>query len=333
MKILDNIVNKRKNDMILDSSNITLSIYHRMIKWKRLALLKRIREGLDDEGYVFLFPYRGTGDIFLAASYLKDYVNRHNIKSYALCVVGGSGKRICEKLFKFDNVKTVSPLDAESLLNLGMFVGFDTSRIFVLHADPPQLKSGISDRMRNYNEYNFLDMFTGGVFGKDIEPTPPIFEDYKAEAQDFFKNNNMAPGKTIIIAPHVNTLDKLPNWFWVNLVEKLKEMGYTVCTNCTDGEKPILGTMILNLPYEKMKSYLEYAGTFVSSRNGLCEIVSSFDCKKIVIYNPYHFWGPGRNIDYFSMKKMGICDDVVELEYEGKDFSTLIKNIVENLPT
>jgi len=331
MKKMEKIINKRKDDMILDSSNVTLSIYHRLAKTRRLALLKKVRDGLNDEGCVFLFPYRGTGDVFLAATYLKSYVEKHNIKNYVLCVVGESGKKICEKLFGFDNVKTISPLDAESLLNLGMFVGFDETRIIVLHADPPQLKSGISDRIRNYNEYNFLDMFTGGVFGRDIDPTPPTFGDYDNEAQTFFNDNKLTPGKTIIIAPHVNTLDKLPKWFWVELVKRTKELGYEVCTNCTADEKPIRGTMTLNLPYEKMKSYLEYAGTFISSRSGLCEIVSSFDCKKIVIYNPYHFWGPGRNIDYFGMKKMGICDDVIELEYEGIDFLKLTENVVENI--
>ena len=327
MKLKDDIINKAKADMLTDSGDMKIVRYHNIVMKRRLTILKNVRAEIDDEGYVFLFPYKGTGDVFIAASFLQDYVKKHNIESYVLCVIGAAGQKIC-KLFGFENVKNVTQVEADDILNLGMFVGFDVARIVVLHADPPQLKAGISDRMRNYNGYNFLDMFKNGVFGSDIEQTVPKFKDCEDEAKEFFEENSLIPGKTIVISPYVNTLDRLPEWFWIQLVAKLKWKGYTACTNCAGGELPTFGTVALNLPHEKMKSYIEYAGLFISSRNGLCDVISSLDCEKIIIYNPYLFWGPGKNIDYFSLRKMGLTNKVVELEYSGVEFLKLMDKIV-----
>ena len=325
---INDIINKRKEDMLLDATDITITRYYKIVMKRRLSILKKVREGLDDDGYVFLFPYKGTGDVYIAASYLQNYVEQKNIKNYVLCVNGTSNKKICN-LFGFDNIKVISQTDVDNLLYLGMFVGFDTARIVVLHADPPQLESGISDRMRNYNGYDFLDMFSNGVFESKIVPSLPSFNNCEEEAKEFFEKNSLVPGKTIVISPYVNTLDRLPEWFWIQLVARLKWMGYTACTNCVGKELPTFGSVALDLPYEKMKSYIEYAGFFISSRNGLCDIISSFNCKKIIIYNPYLFWGCGKNIDYFSLKKMGLSDEVTELEYVGIEFLALMNEIIE----
>jgi len=323
-------INQKKSQMLFDSTDFTIDAYHRLVMRRRIQLLKRVRKGINDEGYVFLFPYKGTGDIYMACMYLNDYISKQGIGDHALCVVGGGNVKIC-KLFGFKNVQSLPQEEMDDLLNLGMFIGFDEARIIVLHADPPQVKSGISDRLRNYNGYNFNDMFAYGVFGPDVKSTLPEFEDCHDEVVEFFEENSLIPGKTVVISPYVNTLDRLPEWFWIELTARFVWGGFTVCTNCAGEEQPTFGSIRLDKPYSKIKSYMEYAGFFVSSRNGLCDVVSSFDCEKVMIYNPYLFWGDGRNIDYFDLRVMGLTDQVVNLEYKGVEFLELMDNVLDTV--
>ena len=115
----------------------------------------------------------------------------------------------------------------------------------------------------------------------------------------------------------------------MNIAEKLKNRGYVVCTNCgSPAELPINGTIPLRFGFDISVPVLEKCGYFVGIRSGFCDIISSADCKKIIVYQPYLFWGSGTNYDYFSLNKIGFCGDAIELEYEGVEFLDLIERII-----
>jgi hypothetical protein len=57
------------------------------------------------------------------------------------------------------------------------------------------------------------------------------------------------------------------------------------------------------------------AGYFVGVRSGLCDIISSSSCRKAVLYEKDGYFYKCSPYDYFSLKKMGLCDDAVEIEY------------------
>ena len=123
----------------------------------------------------------------------------------------------------------------------------------------------------------------------------------------------------------------LPQWVWEKLAIKLNDKGYVVLTNCADKkEEPIKGTKGIFIPYKDLKCFLECSGFLVAMRSGFCEVVSSIKCRKIILYAPNIYWGEGTCTDYFSMKKMGLCEDAKELEYKGIEFENYIDEIMEN---
>jgi len=297
---------------------------------QRIGLLNELREDMDGEGWLFLVPYEGIGDAFFAAAFLNSYMAKNGIKDYRLCTVGRLNDTMGD-LFDLRNVMEISQEEMDELVSLGTFLGFDRIKLMMLHSSPPDFPPGISDRLRNYNNYHYLDMFTYGVFGPDIERESPKFEECKEEVAKFFKKNSLKPGKTVVIFPFVFTPSPLPFWFWIEFCANIIWRGYTVCTYCIGDEAPISGTTALKVPYSKMKAYLEHAGGFVTSRNGICDVVASVNCDKVIVYSPYLFWGGGRNLDYFSLKKMGLTDDVVELEYTGVEFLALMDDVISNI--
>lgn len=97
---------------------------------------------------------------------------------------------------------------------------------------------------------------------------------------------------------------------------KLKEQGYKVCTNSGgDSEPAIEGTIPLFFDIRYALETVEAAGYVVGLRSGLCDVISTAKAKKIIIY-PDRFYGPDSFINFFSLNRMNLCDDAVELVWK-----------------
>jgi hypothetical protein len=44
-------------------------------------------------------------------------------------------------------------------------------------------------------------------------------------------------------------------------------------------------------------------------------VISSAKCKKVILYEKEALFYKSSQYEYFSLKKMGLCDDAIELEY------------------
>ena len=306
---------------------LTRRMYYAFMGHKWWKLYKKIEPPSNLTTYIC--PYVGTGDVYLGASLLSSRITDKEKEEVPFCVIGNSSAKVA-KLFGYKNVIKLTQKEMDSISNMCIHVGFDNLKIKVLHHDLPGTKVGVSDNMRNYNGANFMDLYSAGIFGElNSSFDKPVFEDCIEEMKDLFNEYKLKEGKTVLLAPWSNTLFNLPEWFWVDLSEKLKEKGYTVCTNCFGDEEPIEGTEKIEIPYKKLKSFSEMAGYLVMIRSGFCEVVSSLDVHKIVLYQPNMFWGEGTNMDYFSMNSMGICDDAIEFECEGIEFLRLRDQVLE----
>ncbi|MBR4504757.1 MAG: hypothetical protein IKP20_07295 [Candidatus Methanomethylophilaceae archaeon] len=316
-----------KKIMNKDSTNFVQHVYFKIKLGEWWKLYSRVTNSRED-GITYLCPYRGTGDVYLATRLLAASIGPDRVKESTVCVVGGSSVKVA-KLFGFEDVKNLSQTEMDQMIILGDVAGYSALNLFVLHPDPPNSVTGISDHLRNYNGINFHDLYRAGVFGNEyMRSEPPKFDDASEKVKKFFEDNGLIPGKTIVIAPYVNTLNMLPTWFWIELVHDMKRMGYTVCTNCDKDDDVIYGTTKLFPEYSEMKDFFEYAGFLVSSRSGLCEVICSFDICKIIVYQPHQYWGEGTNISYFSLNDMGLCSDAIEFEYEGIEFLKLKDKIL-----
>lgn len=293
---------------------------------KGYELYKKIHE----EGRkIFLCPYPGTGDVYIACAHLKSYVETANCKKYILVVT----KSKCEKvagLFEDIPVLTISQMDSDLILKAWEFLGNDVMDLKPLlywgWRTKRFLHSGRNPQITFYENYCY------DVFGFKNRPrlsTPAKINDGEA-LNECIEKNKLVEGKSVIIAPYAGSFDSsIHNEEWEKLVECLKLLGYEVFTNCADNEKPIKGTTPIFFSYEIAIPLLEYAGVFISVRSGLCEIVSSADCKQIVIYeNGFE----ASSINYFSINKMGLNNNCIEMvvDSDGKWVDSIANKLRDN---
>ena len=335
---------RRNNDPEKQKNNDELKNVNQIIKSEILDVYKgvilsgvyiweRLTGGFLSDTKIFLCPYAGTGDVYLAALYINAFAKKNKIDDFVVAVIGTSNYKIIS-LFDFEKKEKLTQEEADNLVRLSMFLGEYNDKIILMHHDAPQEYSGILENMRNINGLDFRDLYLYNVFGYEVENTveKPVFDYNDEKIGKIFKENKLVEGKTVVISPYVTTLPSLPNWVWKEVARELNEEGYTVCTNCgRDDEDAIEGTIPLYFDYKIAVPLLEKCGFFVGIRSGFCDVISSAKCRKIIIYQPYLFWGDGTNYDYFCMNKIGLCNDAIEFDYEGIAFLDLIDRVVKNI--
>ncbi len=297
-----------------------------------LKIFKKLHRQYRQDCTICICPYKGTGDVYLASAFFKG--SAFDTKKSVFCVIGASNKKISE-LFRLNaKVLQFSQKEINSITRLSFFVGLEASNVKILHHAPINWHSGINDMFRNINGLDFTDLIGYGAFNiKDSKKlAKPHFLEKDDQTDALFGNGKLKKGKTVLLSPFSYTLSVLPNWFWKKLAKELTKLGYSVCTNLgSKKEKTIEGTEGVFLRYEQLGVFLKNAGYFIGIRSGFCDVISSIPCKKIVLYQPYMFWGDGENIDYFSLNKIGLCDDAIELQHKGIDFFSLIEEIKKNM--
>ena len=57
----------------------------------------------------------------------------------------------------------------------------------------------------------------------------------------------------------------------------------------------------------------------ISIRSGLCDIISGTECRKIILYpEGKKTDGISSYKEFFSLEKMGICSDAIEIEIQNR---------------
>ena len=281
-----------------------------------LMLYDRIKGRYTNDFFVFLCPYPGTGDIYMACSYFQKYCVQNDISKYIFLVVGENCKRVAE-LFQIQNIEVVSELVKTRLLQAWEFIGNEKMQL------KPLLYWGWRTKRYLYADkypgITFREMFLYDVFGLDKTAARrmPIVDKNEEYAEKLFKEKKLRRGKTVILSPYAGSfISEMGSEEWVRIAKGLAESGYDVCTNCSGKlEIPIEGTIPIFFPYFEAVSVVEYAGGFIALRSGLCDVVSSANCKMIILYETGF---NAANYEYFSLGKMGLRNEVTEL-IAGKD--------------
>ena len=281
---------------------------------------------------ICICPYKGTGDVYLEAAYFKNSADNKNENIF--CVIGASNRKIAE-LFKLNaKLLQLTQREINSLTRVSFFIGCEKLNVKILHHDPMNWHCGVNDSLRNTNGLDFTDLIGYGAFNVEDSKklAKPHFLERDEKSDALFGEGKLKIGKTVLLSPFSYTLSVLPNWVWTKLAIELKKLGYSVCTNLgSKNEKAVEGTEGVFLRYDQLGVFLKNAGNFIGIRSGFCDVVSSIPCKKIILYQPYIFWGDGENIDYFSLNKIGLCNDAIELQHKGLDFFGLIEEIKKNM--
>lgn len=132
------------------------------------------------------------------------------------------------------------------------------------------------------------------------------------EAHRRFRHLGLPAGRTVLLAPGATSIKTHPQAFWQGLVRDLRKAGWTVALNASVAALPLEGTVPLAFPLREAIPMAELAGWVVSSRSGLCDLLSTARCRLTVIYprtdSP---WSP---LQAFSLVSMGLSTDAEELE-------------------
>ncbi|HBI62323.1 MAG TPA: hypothetical protein DDY31_14105 [Lachnospiraceae bacterium] len=276
-----------------------------------LGLYERIKGRYTNDFVMFLCPYPGTGDIYMACSYFQKYCMRNGINNYIFMVIGESCKRAAE-LFQIQNIEIVSELEKTRLLQAWEFLGSKKMQLKTLLYWGWRTKRFLyADK---YPRITFYEMFLYDVFGleKTVSRVLPIVDKNEEYAKKLFERKKLRQGRTVILSPYAGSfVSEMGKEEWVRIAKQLKERDYDICTNCIgELEKPIEGTTPIHFPYYEAVSVLEYAGGFIALRSGLCDIVSSAKCKMVIIYEAGF---NAASYEYFSLQKMGLREEVIEL--------------------
>jgi hypothetical protein len=300
-------------------------------------LYRKIKRDYGEDVQLLLCPHKGTGDICLIGEYLDTYLKRRSITKSLFLYRGNAEQRVGE-LFGINSGIIVSEAEAAALSRLMLFVGREHLDIHYFHHVPMTPQSEITALLEGYNGLDFDDMFRYYTFGLGNEPIQkkrPSFSVPQPELQEYFQSCGLKKNKSIIISPYASSVPTLPEGFWNELVDLLLDSGYTVATNCVGGKDPPLkNTIAISPPYSILGPVLEEAGCFIGWRSGLCDLISTCDCKKVFLY-PHVANGslwidrPGKTYAYFNLAGSGDSRNIAEFEYTGENSAAYARIIFE----
>lgn len=270
---------------------------------------------------VFVCPYTGTGDVYLIGTFWERYIKENEIEDYIFLVLSKACEKVA-RLFKIKNIEVFrKKADSCYLIQYYMLCP-EKVDLKILNDSWAQIHTNPLEWFRGYKGLNFTELFRDFVFGlpDTARPKHPVFDDMEQELQPLFEEYHLESGNTVVLSPYSNTLEDLPKEFWMSLADRLKEAGFKVCTNSNgDTEPAVEGTVPVFFPLDMAPQWIEKAGYFIGVRSGFCDVVSGAKAKKIVLYGSQDRFFNGSAFEYFSLKSMGLSEDVVEILFERGD--------------
>lgn len=309
---------RKENIILLYHVESLLEHYRHAVSGKRIY-----DELLSKYGKVpmFVCPYTGTGDIYLIGTFWRQYLERNHIEDYVFLVI----TKACEKVTRLFGIKNVivfkKKMECACLIQYHMLCPQKVN-ITLLNDSWYQIHTNPLEWFRGYKGLQFTGLFRRFVFElpDGTKPEHPLFPNVDSKLDAIFQEKHLQAGNTVVLSPFSNTLADLPNGFWVGVAKRLQQQGFTVCTNSGgEAEPAVEGTAAVFCSLEIAPQFVERAGYFVGVRSGFCDIVSGSKAKKVILYDARNRFFNTSAYEYFSLRKMGLCDDAVEIQFEQAD--------------
>ena len=310
-------------------SFIRAIVIFREYTYRGFKLYKQFCAKYGANTHFLLIPYEGTGDSYIVGGILKQYLKENGIKKYIILQPLSRGAKVL-KIFDIDHVQTLSISERNWLSQFQIFCGNSLPNLHIMHFHPCH-HVPISGRVQGINGISFRQMYELSGFSFECF-TPPSKLSDKDVIKAEFKEKGLIFGKTVILAPYAETIPGAPKEFWVYVSGELKKRGYIVCTNSSGEKEPLIpGTIGVFYSYSQMIPLLEVAGSFIGVRSGLCDVISSANCTKIILYPRGFEWGKGLVSNYFSLNKMKLCNNAKELEFDAAAWTETANTIIEKV--
>ena len=277
--------------------------------------LARIKS--DYQGHlIVLCPFPALGDVYLCMSYLKPFMDVNGYDKCLVCVVGNAQMQTA-KLFDYAEIQMFNQNKIDEVIQAVIYTG--DPDCYIAHQDRPYV---VDLHRALYKKCIPLEMiYKCGVFGlpQDTKPVEPV----KWDSFEFPKGSAGSSAMTAIVAPYAKSVALLPKQLWADIIKDLKALGSAVYTNVAGDEKVLDGTEPISPVIAQMKSAVEQADVFIGIRSGMCDVIRTAECKKIVLYPDYYYcdtkW---KSIDMYALD--GFKNVVVR---EGDSWEIIKKRI------
>ena len=171
----------------------------------------------------------------------------------------------------------------------------------------------------------FLDLTLG------TRPTPPRPQtrDELERGRALLGKEGLRPGCTILLAPDASSVRLVPAEFWADLAAAFRARGFDVATNSPKGaEHRISGVPRLDVPIELFISLATAAGSVVSMRSGVCDLLAHADCRLTIVYPDEPDEARRRIARGFSVRESGLRPDTHEVWYRTGSPRDAIESVV-----
>lgn len=258
---------------------------------KELEVIKKTYENK----YLIVCPYAALGDVYYAMAYLPFWLVSQSVQEYVVITVGSACRDIA-KMFGVEEVISIEQNTMDKLVQAILYS--NEQKALIAHHDRPYTSELI--KALNYKCISFESFYRSGVFGlkeNTVAYAPGKLEEYK----ELYK---IKKGRTVIISPYAKSVANISVNVWDEIVNHYLSLGYSVFTNVVGEEQPIKGTEALNVPLTMIQSLVEYSGTFIGVRSGLCDVIKNAKCKKIALYpDCYYSNTKWKVIDFFKLEE------------------------------
>jgi hypothetical protein len=264
----------------------TARIYRGMKTLERLRARFPLR-------HLVVCPNDALGDVYWAMSFLPAYRKKRSIDEVAIVVIGDACRQVAE-MFGAVDVAPLGHAEMDELVQAIIFVR--EGNAIIAHHDRPYTDNIIKWLDKHF--LSFIDYYRCAVYGLPKD-TPPALPTGRSPFDDYAE---IPKGRSVILSSHAKSVLELPEDFWVNIAEDYARQGYAVFTNVTGDDEPIRGTQALRAPVSQMIAAAEYAGTFIGIRSGLCDVVHTANCRKIVVFpDCFYSTTPHKVEDFFAL--------------------------------
>lgn len=239
-----------------------------------IHLLEKMQEKYSDN-YRIYCPFSALGDVYYMMAYLPHFLQKKNIQEYVIFTIGHACADVV-RMFGTEKVEILSQKDMDETIQAVLYT--NDLNAYIPHQDRPYV---VNLAKALYVKKISLEMiYKYGVLGLDKECIP-----YKpVKLEKYALLNQFIRGKAVVLSPYAKSVTHISSQYWEQIIEHYRQKGYQIFTNVAGEEQALPGTARLDVKLSELQSVVEYAGTFIGLRSGLCDVIKDAKCRKIALY-------------------------------------------------
>lgn len=275
--------------------------------------------------WFFILPF-GIGDFYILLSLLDQFRKVNNAHKVSIGIVKPFQKQILD-FFDCKFYRCVLITDEElEFCKSNIFIPGEPLILHPIYFMKNSLLSIIGYKNINLNDVYKIIL---NIPIDSINSAPKLSEKFSKFAKKRFNDYGLSNYKTALLAPNANSFDDsfFNNEYWDEVIKVLLQKGYKVLLNDNKNNNKKLsnGNIIsVNFPLNESIAFVNLCDVFISVRSGLCDLISTVNTKKIIIY-PKLPWYSGNYITGCSLIEMGLSkSSIFEIEIDKNDSKSTI---------